>query len=82
MTGARRWGDHIRDKLVVSCGTLRLENTHSFLGIESCILAALAEVDEVSGGVIEKAVRIRLDLEVLNEPETLTLEDPYMPIEA
>src|SRR5712664_1230187 len=81
MTGARRWGDHVGDKLVVSRATLWLQDTHTFIRIESCVLAAVAEVDEVGGGVIEKTVRIRLDLEVLNQPETLALENPHMAIE-
>ena len=31
---------------------------------------------------MEKAVRIRLDLEVLDQPQRLALEDPHMAIEA
>jgi hypothetical protein len=66
-----RRGDHVRDQLVVSRGTLRLKDTHAFIGIKPCILAPVAKVDEIGSGIIEKAVRIRLDLEVLNQPEGL-----------
>src|SRR5260370_34656879 len=71
MTGTRRRGYHVRNKLVVSRAGLRLQDSHSFIRIESCILAAVAEVNEVGRGVIEKAVRIMLDLVVLNQPESL-----------
>jgi tetratricopeptide (TPR) repeat protein len=58
-----------------------LKDTHTFVRIESCILTAIAKVDEVGRGVIKKTVRIRLDLEVLNQPETLALKNPDMAIE-
>jgi hypothetical protein len=45
-------------------------------------MTAVAKVDEVGCGIIEKAVRVRLDLEVLNQPEALSLENRHMPIEA
>src|SRR5258706_5635935 len=82
MTGAGRWCDHVCHKLVVSRASLRLQDTHAFVRIEPCILATVPEVDEVGSGVIEKAVRITLDLEVLNRPEGLALENPHMAIEA
>src|SRR5258708_24496763 len=53
MTGTGRRSDHVRDKLVVSGATLRLQDTHAFIRIESCILAAVAEVNEVRRGIIE-----------------------------
>jgi hypothetical protein len=81
MTGTGRRGDHVRDKLV-ACATLCLQNPHAFIRIEACILATVTEVDEVGRGVIKKAVRIRLDLEVLNQPEGLALENPDVAIEA
>src|SRR5712671_4135118 len=82
MTGTGRRGDHIRDKLVISRATLRLQDTNAFIRIETCILAAVAEIDEIGSGVIEKAIRTRLDLEVLNQREGLALENPHMAIEA
>jgi hypothetical protein len=45
-----RPGDQVRDQLVVSRGTLRLQDTHAFLGIKPCILAPVAEIDEVGSG--------------------------------
>src|SRR4029077_14819276 len=66
----------------VSRASLRLQDTHAFVRIEPCILATVPEVDEVGSRVIEKAVRITLDLEVLNRPEGLALENPHMAIEA
>jgi hypothetical protein len=58
------------------------QNSDPFVRIESRILTAVAEVDEVGRGVIEKAVGIRLDLEVLHQSEGLALENPQMAIEA
>jgi hypothetical protein len=37
------------------------KDTHPFICIESCVLAAVAKVEEIGIGVIEKAVRISLD---------------------
>src|ERR1700687_81539 len=54
----------------------------AFIRIESRVLAAVAEVKEVGHGIIEEGVRIRLDLEVLNQPEGFALENPQMAIEA
>lgn len=82
MPRARCRRNHIRHKLVVSRARPRLHDSHSSVLIESCILAAVPEIDEVSGGVVEKAVRIRLDFEVLNQIEGLALENPQMTIEA
>jgi hypothetical protein len=67
MTGTGRWSDHVSDKLVVSRAGLWLQDPHASIRIESCILAAVAEVDEFLSGIIEKAVWIRLDLEVPNQ---------------
>jgi hypothetical protein len=41
-----------------------------------------SRLNEVRRGIIEKAVRIRLDFEVLNQPEGLALENSQMAIEA
>jgi hypothetical protein len=76
MARTGRWGNHIRYKLIVSRARLRLQDTHAFIRIESCILAAVAKVDEVCSGVVEEAVRIGLDLEILNQPETPALQNP------
>src|ERR1700730_11741495 len=82
MTRARCGGDHVCDELVVSGARLRLQDAQAFIRVESCILAAVATVDEVGRAVIEQAVRIRLNFEVPNQPEALTLEDSQMAIEA
>ena len=82
MTGAGRRDNYGPEKLVLSRTTLRLQNTHSLRGIISCHLTAVAEVDEVGSGVIEKAVRTSLDFEVLNQPEGVALENSHMAIEA
>src|ERR1700722_17342915 len=82
MPGAGRRDNYGPDKLVVSRTTLRLQNTHSLGRIISCHLTAVAEVDEVGSGVIEKAVRTSLDFEVLNQPEGVALENSHMAIEA
>lgn len=66
MTRARRWRYHVGDELVVSRAGFRLQDTKAAICIESCILATVAEVNEVGGGVVEKAVRIWLDFEVLD----------------
>src|SRR5882757_4157222 len=82
MTRAWRGGDHVCDELVVSGARLRLQDAEAFIRVESCILAAVAKVHEVGSRVIEQAVRIRLDFEVPNQPEALTLEDSQMAVEA
>jgi hypothetical protein len=63
MAGAGRRSDHVREQLVVSRATPGLQDTDASIRIKACVLAAVAEVDEVRSGVIEKAVRIRLYLE-------------------
>jgi len=45
VTRAGRRGDHVRDQLVISRARLRLEHAHASIGIESCILAAVSEVE-------------------------------------
>src|ERR1700726_5284925 len=82
MTGAGRRDNYGPEKLVVSRTALRLQNTRSLRAIFSCHLTAVAEVDEVGSGVIEKAVRTSLDFEVLNQPEGVALENSHMAIEA
>src|ERR1700688_387981 len=82
MTGTWRRRNHVRDKLVVARAGLRPQDTHAFICIESRILPAIAEVDEIGCCIIEKTVGIRLDFEILNQPKTLTLENPDMAIEA
>src|SRR6202021_1546112 len=82
MPGARCRGDHVRDELIVSRARLGLQDTNAFVRIESRILTAIAKVDEVGRGVVKETVRIRLDFEVLNQPETFALENPDMAIEA
>jgi hypothetical protein len=47
MAGTGRWGNHVGDELVVSGPALGLQDAHAFLRIESGILSAIAEVDEV-----------------------------------
>src|SRR3979409_4778 len=47
MTRTRRRRDHARDRLVVSGAGLRLQDTDAAISIESCILTAVAEIDEV-----------------------------------
>src|SRR5882724_3671045 len=53
MAGTWRRSDHVCDKLVVSRATLRLQDTDPFIRIESRVLAAIAEVNEVRRGIIE-----------------------------
>ena len=82
MTGAGCWGDHVRDKLVVPCATHGLQNADALVRIESRILTAVAEVNEIRGGIMQKAVRIGFDLEVVHQPKGLTLENAQMAIKA
>jgi hypothetical protein len=52
------WGNHVGDELVVSGSGLGLQDAHAFVSIESCILSAIAKIDGVGRGVVEKTVRM------------------------
>jgi hypothetical protein len=65
-------------KLVVSRAGLRLQDTDAAVCIESCILAAVAEVNEVGSGIIKEPIPIGLDLEVMDQPESFTLENSHV----
>src|ERR1700722_4215818 len=58
MTGTWRRRNHVRDKLVVPRAGLRPQDTHAFICVESRILPAIAEVDEIGRRIIEKTIGI------------------------